>query len=188
MLVHIKSEYTVEPSNEAEGGFSFTLRDVIPYTKDLGGYEKACENEKRFDISNWAFFIAFDADGNPCDAVQGDSRSHLPGTPIGAITMAAQTQGVDMLDGRSDLAVLWDLRVREEYRQLGLGTRLFTAAVQWARQEGYKQLKIECQNNNVAACRFYQRQGAILKEVNKGAYADDPALKDEVQLIWYLDL
>ena len=35
---------------------------------------------------------------------------------------------VDMLEGRDDLAVLWDLHVAEDARGLGIGTQLWTAA------------------------------------------------------------
>jgi hypothetical protein len=42
-------------------------------------------------------------------------------------------------------------------------------------------MEIETQNNNVAACRFYAKQGCILSSINPDAYPDFP---DEVQMIW----
>jgi len=41
------------------------------------------------------------------------------------------------------------------------------------------------QHINVAACRFYERQGCVLEGVNHFAYRERP---DEIQLLWYKDL
>jgi len=49
-------------------------------------------------------------------------------------------------------------------------------------------MKIETQNVNVPACRFYQRMGAHLGEIRCYAYAAVPAVAHEVMLNWYLDL
>ena len=49
-------------------------------------------------------------------------------------------------------------------------------------------MKIECQNNNVQACKFYHKQGAILGKIDAYAYYKDIDIRDEVQLIWYLEL
>ena len=49
-------------------------------------------------------------------------------------------------------------------------------------------MMIECQNNNVAACKFYQKQGALLSKIDMYAYYHEEECKNEVQLIWYLDL
>ncbi len=47
------------------------------------------------------------------------------------------------------------------------------------------ELKIETQNINVPACRFYARQGCRLSAIVSHAYAEFP---DEIQLIWRLAL
>lgn len=47
------------------------------------------------------------------------------------------------------------------------------------------QLKVETQNINLAACRFYERQGFLPKSAHTGVYAACP---DEIQLLWYKDL
>lgn len=52
----------------------------------------------------------------------------------------------------------------------------------WAAARGCRQLKIETQNVNVPACRFYARQGCVLGAINRFAYREFP---DEVQLLWY---
>ena len=46
-------------------------------------------------------------------------------------------------------------------------------------------IKIETQNTNVRACRFYERQGCQLRAVHHAVY---PELPEEIQLLWYKDL
>ncbi len=45
--------------------------------------------------------------------------------------------------------------------------------------------KIETQNNDVAACRFYAAQGYQLGSIERFAYSELP---DELRLIWHKDL
>jgi len=171
MLVNVKSHYLLDKIKNGLGGIILKEIPVNEYIKDLGKYEIACEYEKHFDISNWVFYMAFD-----------DKK------PIAAITMASLTSNVIMLDGRDDLCVLWDIRVMNGYKHQGIGQKLFDLAIEWARKQGFKQMKIECQNNNVPACKFYQKQGAVLSKIDEYAYYNDEEIRNEVQFIWYLDL
>ena len=50
---------------------------------------------------------------------------------------------------------------------------------------GCRHLKVETQSINVTACRFYARQGFVLRSARSGVY---PELKGEIQLLWYKDL
>ena len=86
-----------------------------------------------------------------------------------------------MLEGRDDLAVLWDIRVSPEARGQGIGAALFRAAEEWAKARSCRRLKVETQNINVQACRFYARQGCVLATVDRSAY---PELPREIKLIW----
>ncbi|GFP75407.1 GNAT family N-acetyltransferase [Clostridium fungisolvens] len=171
MLVQVKSILRLEKVDNGLGGILLKEVPVKEHIKDLGKYEKATEYAKEFDITNWAFFMAFDDE-----------------VPIGAATISSKTENVNMLDGRDDMSVLWDIRVDDGYKNQGIGTELFTKAVKWSKSKGFKQMKIECQNNNVPACRFYYKQGAVLGKIDEYAYYKDIDVRDEVQLIWYLDL
>jgi len=119
---------------------------------------------KSFDLTNWSMLVAM-----------------VNVKWVGGAIIAFSTPGVDMLEGRDDLAVLWDIRVAPEFRGSGIGKSLFAASEAWARSRGCSELKIETQNNNVPACKFYQSQGCELHSVNRGAY---PELPDEIQLLW----
>ena len=62
---------------------------------------------------------------------------------------------------------------------------LFNMAKDFAKSNGFKQLKVECQNTNPAAVNFYHKQGMKLCAINEYAYLD---CRNETQLLWYLDL
>ena len=142
----------------------------VPYMKDYDSIEGAQPTEwpKHFDLSNWVLFAA-----------------RVEGRRVGGAVVAFRTPALAMLEGRNDIAVLWDIRVAPEARGQGVGSSLFRAVEARARAEGGRQLKAETQNINVAACRFYARQGCTLRSVNHKAYARFP---DEVQLILCKDL
>ena len=143
---------------------------VKPYLKDYDSYgDVPTDWPKLFDVSNWGFFLALD------------------GTlPVGALAVAFDTAGVCMLESRHDLSVLWDLRTHPGYR--GVGIPLFRHASEWSGKRGCRQMKVETQNVNVPACRFYQRMGCQLGEIRRFGYANVPALAHEVMLNWYLEL
>ncbi len=157
--------------DEGLGGLVLSERPVeVPWVKDYD----AIEGEgpitwpERFDVTSWGLIAAHE-----------DSRR------VGGAVIAFDTPGVDMLEGRSDLAVLWDIRVHPEARSSGVGTLLFRAAEDWARERACRTLKVETQNVNMPACRFYRRMGCSLAAIDRFAYVDLP---DEVQLIWLKDL
>jgi GNAT superfamily N-acetyltransferase len=153
------------------GGLQLQRREVsVPYIKDYDAIagEGPQRWNTRFDTSRWALLVA---------------EEH--GEWIGGATLVFDTPGVNLLEGRGDLLVLWDLRVHPEARGRGVGSALFGAAVEWGRSRGCTRLKVETQNVNVPACRFYARQGCTLGAIDRFAY---PELPDEIRLLWYRDI
>jgi len=65
---------------------------------------------------------------------------------------------------------------------------LFQNTADWARRHGCKRLKIETQNVNVPACRFYVRQGCELGIIHRYGYVGHPQVEHEVMLVWYFSL
>lgn len=122
----------------------------------------------RFDTTNWGLLAAYDADER-----------------VGGAVVAFRSPGVNMLEGRDDLAALWDIRVRPESRGAGVGAALFASVESWAFERGGRGLKVETQNINVRACRFYVAMGCQLVAIDERAYPDYP---DEVQLLWHKGL
>jgi len=173
MRVHVSSYYRIDKINRGLGGFHLVETPVEPHIKNFctGDDESITRWERRWDISNWAFFLAFDGE-----------------RPVGGATVVTRTKEINMLSGRDDLAVLWDIRVDDAYKYQGIGQALFDMAVEWSREQGMVQMKIECQNNNVPAVKFYHKQGAVLSAINEYAYYNEPEYRHEAQFIWMLDL
>ena len=148
-------------------------RLAAPYSKDYDAIpgNRPCDWVWQFDVGNWGLLRAHrDGPEGPC---------------VGGAVIAFKTPRLRMLEDRKDLALLWDLRVAPEARRRGVGTSLFTAAEAWSSARGCRSLKVETQNVNVPACRFYASRGCTLGALHRHAYPDFP---DEVQLLWYKDL
>lgn len=80
-----------------------------------------------------------------------------------------------------------DIRVREDCRRRGVGRKLLDAAVAYGKAQGYAALRLECQNNNVGACRFYAEYGFLLMGMDQAVYMTTPH-KGETALYWYYAL
>ena len=165
----VEAKLRVAVLDRGLGGIRFEAEQVEkPYIKNYDLHEKPERWPKMWDTSNWGVISALDE-----------------GRRVGGAVVAWRTESLRMLEGRENLAVLWDIRVHPDYRRQGIGTMLFTRVVEWARERGCRQLKIETQNINLPACHFYAKQGCILGAVHRRAYLKFP---NEVQLFWYLDL
>jgi GNAT superfamily N-acetyltransferase len=137
-----------------------------PWIKDydaVGGSPSTWASH--FDLSHWTFFIA-----------------RVDGRPVGAAAAVLRAADIDMLAGRQDVALLWDIRVLPDARGHGVGSALVAHVAAWAASQEATWLEVETQDINVPACRFYARNGFVLRAVNHGAYPDLP---DETQLLWY---
>jgi GNAT superfamily N-acetyltransferase len=167
----VDRRFEITPIDGGLGGIVFREQSVDrPFFKDYDAPDGAqpARWAELWDLGNWGL-------------VSGYYR----GERVGGVVLAFDTQGVEMLEGRKNLAVIWDIRVSPGFRRQGLGKALFLASETWARVRGCRWLKVETQNINVPACRFYAKQGCILGSINTFAYPDFP---DETQLLWYKDL
>jgi GNAT superfamily N-acetyltransferase len=139
------------------------------YIKDYDAVgDRPLDWAARFDTSQWRLFLA-----------------RAGGLSVGGATVALRTPGLDMFEGRGDLAVLWDIRVAPGHRGRGFGQALFEATEAWALTRGCRELKVETQNINVPACRFYAALGCQLRVVREDAYPQCPG---ETQFLWYKPL
>jgi GNAT superfamily N-acetyltransferase len=156
---------TVLDVRENAEGLELRERQLTrPYRRDYDAVEDPMDWPARFDMTNWTLFAAF----------QGGER-------VGGALLAFDPPGVEMLEGRRDLSVLWDIRVARMVHRRGVGSALFYAVESWALERRCGELMVETQNTNVAACRFYERHGCHIARVNRHAYSKFP---EEVQLIW----
>jgi GNAT superfamily N-acetyltransferase len=123
---------------------------------------------RMFDISRWLVLAAFD-----------DGRC------VGGATVACLTPDLKILEGRSDLDAVSDVRVWPNYRKRGVATVLLRSAASQSLSAGIKYLKVETQNTNVSACRLYSSTEFRLVAANPNAYRGESR---EWQLTWLLDL
>lgn len=171
--VVVRSVLNLEPVDDGLGGMLLCEIPVeSPYVKDYDSYDELPTDwPLKFDVRNWGFFLALD-------------QAH----PVGAAAVAFDTTGVFMLEARRDLSVLWDIRVAPEAQGCGVGRLLFERAVSWSQVRGCRQMKIETQNVNVPACKFYHHMGCQLGEIHRFGYAAVPRVAHEVMLNWYLSI
>ena len=164
------SIFKVATPQNAFAGFILKEVTVNSFFKDydLGGSPLEW---KKFDLTNWRFYIVYDEN-----------------KPIAAATLVMKSEEIRMLEGKDDLACLWDIRVHPDYRGKGIGRAMFQKVANDAKDNGCVYLKIETQNNNVSANRFYSSQGCKLTQVHTKAYYNEPEYKDEVMMIWFLNL
>ena len=164
-------DQVMDVTARADGGFDLSPRMLeVPFVKDYDALDDGgpLDWSRHFDLSNWALFTA-----------------RMAGSLVGGAAVAFDTPGMTLLEGRRDVAVLWDIRVAPNARGKGIGAALFARVEAWAGAHGCRQLRIETQNINVGACLFYARQGCTLRAVHPAAY---PGLPEEIQLLWYKDL
>ena len=163
----VESQLRVELVRQGLGGFTFIEEPVAPYAKDYDADEtnKPSRWPEKWDVSSWGFLSAF----------RGGQR-------VGGAAVVWKTPEINLLEGRTDWACLWDLRVHPAYRGQSIGHQLFQRALHWARERECQRFLVETQNINVAACRFYARQGCELGAVHRYAYPD---AANETQLLWY---
>lgn len=157
----------LETSQNADGSFMLSERRHAHRVKnydELPG-EGPESWPRRFDISGWTFFAAY-----------------LDDERVGGAAVVIRSSEVEMLDRRDDLALLWDIRVAPAVRGQGVGSALMHAAESFAAASGCVELKVETQDINVPACRFYQRHGFGLRAAVPGAYPEFP---EETMLLWY---
>ena len=144
----------------------------VPTIKDYDAYENPSCWADHFDTSNWMIIHAYFED-----------------TKVGSAVIVHKTNECNMLENRTDLAVLWDIRVHPKYRNMykekgySIGKFLLSQAELYAHMKwNCNEMKIETQDNNIQACKFYSRNGYTIKYSNPNIYEEFP---DEIQLLYY---
>ncbi|MCX5727985.1 MAG: GNAT family N-acetyltransferase [Nitrospirae bacterium] len=167
----VRSVFDVQLLEGGLKGFRLSERPVAPpWVKDYDGFkgEGPTRWADQWNISNWGVISAFGK-----------------GVRLGGCVIAHDTPGVHKLEGREDIAALWDIRVAPQHRGKGIGSSLIEAALAWSKRHKCRRLKVETQNINLPACRFYAKHGFTLGAINRYAYTDFP---DEIELIWSKEL
>ena len=98
-----------------------------PYVKDYDAIKGHTLQHwlDNWDLSNWGMLSAL-----------------ISKLRVGGVVIAFNTDGIDLLEGRKDLAVIWELCVLPKYRNQGIGVLLFQAAEEWAQAKGCNEIKV----------------------------------------------
>ena len=81
---------------------------------------------------------------------------------------------------------LYDLKVDRDCRGKGVGRLLLEKCKEAAVQEGYKGLYTQCQDNNLAACLFYLKQGFEIGGLDTRVYRGTPQ-EHKKDILFYCD-
>ena len=165
----VESQLRVVAQEGGLGGLLLVEETVRPYIKDYDSVTGGPAHwPNRWNLSGWGILAAYEN-----------------GRRVGGAAVAHNEPSLMLPETAGETAVLWDLRVDTEHRGRGVGRQLFDKALSWARERNCRRVEIETQNINVAACKFYARQGCELIAINRNAY---PQLSHETQLRWQKSL
>lgn len=140
-----------------EGDWPAHARPVEPYPKSYG-----------FDPAELKTYVA--TEDKALFVVTGDEA------PVGYITLSASWNNFAFVD---------DLAVDAQWRGTGAAQRLMQRAIEWTKEKGLPGLRLETQSNNVAACRFYLRQGFTLGGYDRHLYEGLSPGTRETALFFY---
>ena len=117
----VREVFDVVESRAGSTDFLLTPRAVAdPYVKDYDEHDGGPEAwSGRFDLSAWRFFVA-----------------RMNGARVGGAVVVFQAPGIEMLQGRTDVAILWDIRVAPSARRHGVGAALIASAEAWSVTRG----------------------------------------------------
>jgi ribosomal protein S18 acetylase RimI-like enzyme len=123
--------------------------------------------------------------GNPVEWLSSYEDS---GPPESFFFMAVEIQGecIGLLTWKpvpwNSSTSLLDIRVREDTRRIGAGTKLVNELKQIARGRGLRGINVETQVNNYPAVQFYFRQGFEIVGFNDHLYTNHDVSDGEVAL------
>lgn len=78
---------------------------------------------------------------------------------------------------------IWEFHIHPAFHGLGIGRRLMDALADVGRSAGMRTLRVETQNTNVPAIRFYRSVGFHLEGIDVSLYSNDDLTSGEVALL-----
>jgi streptothricin acetyltransferase len=81
-------------------------------------------------------------------------------------------------------AFIEDIAVSKSHRRYGIGAKLISKAIEWAKANELCGLMLETQDTNLLACRFYSKLGFQIGSVDTMLYANSDNAKEKA-VFWY---
>jgi GNAT superfamily N-acetyltransferase len=171
----VESVLRVTPVDRGLGGLALEGHEVKPYVKWAEQPDRETGPTswpEKYEVEKWGIFVAFSG-----------------GEPLGGIAIGADAPGgLRSAFEEGDVAVVWDVRVHPEARRRGIATELFTRGADWARERGFRRLKLEVTSANLPMCRLCVKVGCELAAIHRYGYETVPEASDEAMLIWFYEL
>ncbi len=100
---------------------------------------------------------------------------------IGQLFLSLRSGRPELSDGRTR-GYIYGVRVRSEYRNQGIGTRLMVAAENELAERGFSMATLNVGRDNPKAQRLYERLGyrVVAAESGRWSYEDDQGVRQEV--------
>lgn len=96
------------------------------------------------------------------------------------------TGQIKMVPWWNKFAYVEELVVDTEFRGKGVGHALMMRAIEWAKRQHFPGITLETQDNNVPACKLYEKCGFVLGGFDLYVYRNFPENQGEIGLYWYL--
>lgn len=156
------SDFSFEVSAyaEAERGMpvvDWPLRRIMPYRKCYG-----IDPEEFSSYRNAADSEIF--------------MAYLDDQPVGHVVVSTNWNGYGHID---------ELAVHAPARRHGVAKGLLEVAQFWSRKKQLPGVMLETQNNNLGACRLYERCGYVVGGVDHLRYRGIDPNTSEVAIFWY---
>jgi ribosomal protein S18 acetylase RimI-like enzyme len=164
---------TLHDVNQPDGEFKVDSKLVLYLENDEIRYDiiPATHSRKRYDPD----YLDYTTYLNHPDKTV--FLAYVDGQVIGQIILRKNWNGYTYIE---------DIAVDVHFRRQGIGVALMKRAVTWAQDRNHPGIMLETQNNNVAACKFYEKCGFVLggfdRYLYRGIYKDT----EEIALFWYL--
>ncbi|ROL65645.1 GNAT family N-acetyltransferase [Pseudomonas protegens] len=156
------SDFSFEVSAYAEAGrgmpvADWPLRRIVPYRKCYG-----IDPEEFSGYRNAADSEIF--------------MAYLDDQPVGHVVVSTNWNGYGHID---------ELAVHAPARRHGVAKALLEVAQFWSRKKQLPGVMLETQNNNLGACRLYERCGYVVGGVDHLRYRGIDSNTCEVAIFWY---
>ncbi|WP_439569368.1 GNAT family N-acetyltransferase [Sphingopyxis sp.] len=170
--VHISQVDALPTAELAACDFSFDISQAIVFPYD--------DPSQLHPVPSRRKDYGFDPT-DPTDEASGRSAlfaARSDGHLLGYVCMS------ECWNGMAELA---EIAVDRRARARGVAAALLASVEVWARDTGFRLIRLETQSNNPAACRAYARAGYVLGGFDRKLYAGGTD-EDDVALFWYRDL
>ena len=172
MNVEEVDEKTVKDVNTVDGRFTIDSKLEIQVDNNEIMYStvKVPQFEKRYKKESIDYSTYID------DPDKTIYLAYIDGTIAGQIILRKNW---------NKYAYIEDIAVDVKFRKHGIGKALLSCAKKWAKRKNLAGVMLETQNNNVAACRLYEKCGFNLGGFDTYLYKGLKPDTDEIALYWY---